>query len=204
MDGSISRCLADIKAGDADAIQPLWERYFEQLVRLARRRLRASSHPRTASDEEDVALSAFRAFFDGVQSGRFPRLSDRDDLWRVLFKITADKAIDQIRRESRQKQGGGHVRPETDLNPNHDVEDDVRLLDQVIGREPSPEFAAMIAEEYRRRLDALDDDRLRRIAELKLACYTNEEIKDRLGCSLRTVTLRLELIRKTWQAKLRS
>jgi hypothetical protein len=72
-------------------------------------------------------------------------------------------------------------------------------LDQIIGSEPSPEFAAMVAEEYLRRLDALGDETLRRIAELKLACYTNQEIRQQLGCSLRSVTLKLELIRKTWK-----
>jgi hypothetical protein len=57
----------------------------------------------------------------------------------------------------------------------------------------------MVAEEFRLRLDALGDDTLRRIAELKLACYTNDEIRQQLGCSLRTVTLKLELIRKIWR-----
>ena len=57
----------------------------------------------------------------------------------------------------------------------------------------------MVAEEYVRRLDELGDDTLRRIAELKLACHSNEEIRQQLGCSLRTVTLKLELIRKIWR-----
>ena len=80
-----------------------------------------------------------------------------------------------------------------------DDEDDGNPLDRIIGSEPSPEFAAMVAEEYVRRLDELGDETLRRIAELKLACYSNEEIRKQLGCSLRTITLRLELIRKIWQ-----
>lgn len=47
----------------------------------------------------------------------------------------------------------------------------------------------------------LEDQTLRRIAELKLACYTNEEIRQQLGCSLRGVTLKLELIRKKWSTR---
>jgi DNA-directed RNA polymerase specialized sigma24 family protein len=39
----------------------------------------------------------------------------------------------------------------------------------------------------------------RTIAELKLAGHTNSEIAGHLGCALRTVTLRLSRIRKTWQ-----
>src|SRR4051794_34074688 len=37
-------------------------------------------------------------------------------------------------------------------------------LDGVAGPEPSPEFAAMVAEEYRRRLESLEDETLRRVA----------------------------------------
>src|SRR3954465_10931710 len=61
-DGSVTRWLDDLKGGEGGeganaAVQPLWERYFERLVRLAHPRLRAA--PRGPADEEDVALSAF-------------------------------------------------------------------------------------------------------------------------------------------------
>ncbi|MGO8903190.1 MAG: ECF-type sigma factor [Isosphaeraceae bacterium] len=56
----------------------------------------------------------------------------------------------------------------------------------------------MAAEKYRKRVESLGDDTLRRIAERKLEGYTSQEIADRLSCALRTVTLKLELIRKTW------
>jgi hypothetical protein len=72
-------------------------------------------------------------------------------------------------------------------------------LDRFLGAGPSPEFAAGVAEEYRRRLDTLKDPALRVIAERKLAGFTNEEIARELGVSLRTVTLKLELIRKRWK-----
>jgi hypothetical protein len=56
-EGSVTRWLAELKAGDPAAAQRLWARYFADLVRLARARLRQA--PRAAEDEEDVALSAF-------------------------------------------------------------------------------------------------------------------------------------------------
>jgi ECF sigma factor len=118
-------------------------------------------HGSTAvNDEEDLALSAFQSLYQGVREGRFPRLADRDDLWRLLVHLTACKAVDQHRAENRQKRGACKI-----IN-----EGDGDLLDQVIGTEPSPEFAAMVAEEYRRRLDELGDEILKRIAELKRAC----------------------------------
>jgi DNA-directed RNA polymerase specialized sigma24 family protein len=57
----------------------------------------------------------------------------------------------------------------------------------------------MVAEEYGRRFDELGDETLRKIAEMKLTCYSNNEISQQLGCSLRTVRLKLELIRKKWR-----
>src|SRR5262245_39142835 len=107
--GSVTHWLTQLKMGDAEAAQPLWERYFEKLVRMAHRKLQASSRPRTIEDEEDVALSAFHSFCEAVQRGSFPRLDDRDDLWRVLICVTARKAIDQMERHAAQKRGGGRV-----------------------------------------------------------------------------------------------
>ncbi len=37
--GSVTRWINDLKDGELDAVQPLWERYFADLVRLARARL---------------------------------------------------------------------------------------------------------------------------------------------------------------------
>ena len=88
-DGSITRCVADLKAGDHAAAQVLWERYFDHLVRLARRRLAISKRTGADADEEDAALSAFDSFCAGLAGGRFPRLEDRDDLWGLLVVITA-------------------------------------------------------------------------------------------------------------------
>jgi DNA-directed RNA polymerase specialized sigma24 family protein len=203
--GSVTRWLGDLKAGNPQAFQPLWDRYYATLVERARAKLRALRIATPAHDEEDVASSAFHSLYQGIREGRFPRLDDRDDLWRLLVHLSACKALDQRRAESRQKRGCGKVFTETDLiaasvgfGAEDEDQDQPYALDQIIGSEPSPEFAAMVSEEYVRRLDELSDAKLRRIAELKLACYRNEEIRQQLGCSLRSVTLRLELIRKKW------
>jgi DNA-directed RNA polymerase specialized sigma24 family protein len=75
-------------------------------------------------------------------------------------------------------------------------------LAEVVGTEPTPEFAAMVAEEYRRLLEVLDDEELRRIATLKLEGYSDVDIAARLGCAVRTVARRLKLIRTLWGAEL--
>jgi len=195
--GSITHWIDELKAGDEAAAQPLWERYFARLVLLARAKLRATRRPSPVEDEEDAALSAFNSFCAGAARGRFPLLSDRDDLWRLLVVITARKACAQVQRRTRQKRGGGRVLEESAI-PGGSADGSTAGFDIVAGSEPTPEFAAMVTEEYRRLLEALDDDSLRQVALDRMAGYTNDEIAERLGCALRTVARRIDLIRKIW------
>src|SRR5689334_21866094 len=114
--GSVTRWLGELKPGDAAAAQPVWERYFAGLVRLARARLRATARPAGEADEEDAALSAFDSFCAGIARDRYPHLADRNDLWRLLVVITARKAGAQVRRRRRRKRGGDRVIGEADLH----------------------------------------------------------------------------------------
>jgi DNA-directed RNA polymerase specialized sigma24 family protein len=193
--GSVTRWIGPLKAGEVEAAQALWDRYFDGLVRLARTRLRDA--PLAAADEEDVALSAIHCLCRGAAAGRFPQLADRDNLWRLLATIAAQKAIDLQRRETREKRGGGKTRGEVELAVG---DNEASLVAQVVGREPSPEFAAQLDEEYRRQLDRLEDDGLRQIAVWKMEGYENDEIARRLGCGVRTVERKLGVIRAIWQA----
>jgi DNA-directed RNA polymerase specialized sigma24 family protein len=195
--GSVTRWIGALKDGEQAAVQPLWERYFQRLVQLARAKLRAGRHGATV-DEEDAALSAFDSFCAGVARGRFPRLDDRNDLWRLLVTLAARKLVDQARRTGRQKRGGGRVLDEAALDgPN--AEAGPSGLDALIGPEPSPALAALVAEEHRRLLESLGDETLRRIAALKMEGYTLEEIAAQLGCARRTVVNKLQLIRLKWE-----
>jgi DNA-directed RNA polymerase specialized sigma24 family protein len=180
---SVTHWLDQLRAGDPAAARPLWQRYFARLVALARRRLRGA--PRAVADEEDVALSAFDSFCRAAREDRFPELADRDDLWRLLVVLTERKAIDAVRRQGRAKRGGGRAAG----GP---------ALAALAGREPTPEFAALVAEECERLLGLLDDDALRTLALLKLEGYANGEIAERLGCALRTVERKLAVIRGLW------
>jgi RNA polymerase sigma factor (sigma-70 family) len=194
--GSVTHWLNLLKGGDAAAIQQLWEAYFPRLVGLARKKLHEA--PRRAADEEDVALSAFDSFCDGAAQGRFPRLTDRDDLWHVLVTITARKALQLVRHEQRQKRGGGTVRGESVFDEKSETADEPAGLEQIIGSEPTPAFAAQVAEEYQQLLARLGDADLRRVAVWKMEGYSNEEIAAKLGCVRRTVERKLALIRTLW------
>jgi RNA polymerase sigma factor (sigma-70 family) len=196
-DDRITHWLERIQAGrDESAIRHVWERYFERLVSLARRRLEGT--PRRVADEEDVALSAFRSFCEAAQNGRFPDLADRDDLWRILFRMTTRKAVDLIRYNARQKR---NIKGESAVMPRDPDGDLDRGLERIAGDEATPEFAAIVAEECHRLLAELDDDQLQSVATAKMEGYTNAEIAARLDCSLRTIERSLHLIRRIWEPR---
>ena len=198
-DGSVTGWIDRLKAGDHAAAQPLWERYFARLVGLARQRL--EGQPRRAADEEDVALSAFTRFCLGAERGQFPRLEDRDDLWQLLVVLTTRKAVDQFRHEHRAKRGAGEVLGESALGHASDSSSRQAGFDQIMGSEPTPQFAALVAEEYRWLLERLPDDLLRSIALYKMEGYTSDEIAQKLSRTVRTVERKLQRIRIIWSAE---
>lgn len=192
----VTQWIQRLGHGDRRAAELLWERYFAKLVELARRKL--AGIPRRAADEEDVALSAMHSFCQGMAEHRFEKVIDREDLWKLLVTITARKACAERRRHFAQKRGGGMVRGESAmLGLDHSSESEAGIGD-VLGSEPTPELALMVAEDCRRLLDRLQDETLRRVAVLALEGYGNSEIAEKLGCVTRTVERKLERIRHKW------
>jgi RNA polymerase sigma factor (sigma-70 family) len=191
--GSVTHWIGDLKDGGDAAAQLIWERYFEKLVHLARNRMRGRKLT-PVEDEEDAAISAFDSFCRRASLGKFPRLNDRDDLWRLLVVLTVRKVIDQLERERAVMRGPDKVVSEAVLKSP----DGRGGLDALAGREPSPEFAAMVAEQYTELRSTLGDDTLRKILDLRLEGYTREEIAARLNVAERTVTRKLDLIRHSW------
>jgi DNA-directed RNA polymerase specialized sigma24 family protein len=193
MPGSITALVERVKAGDHEAVRLLWQRYYPRLVGLARKRLQAA--PRRVADEEDAALSAFHSFCRRAEQGQFPDLKDRDDLWTLLAVLTARKAADLVKHVCRDKRGGGQVRGDSALRPA-DGDSGAAGFDAVEGDGPTPEEAAILAEEVETLLARLRDPALRQVAVWKLESYTNAEIAQRQSCSLATVERRLAIIRR--------
>lgn len=186
----ITAWLRKLEAGHDLAAQRLWDVFFERLVRLAQDRMRTSD--RRVADAEDVALSAFASFCRGVENQRFPELTDRQGLWRLLVSITIHKLLHLQRDQNRLKRGGGFraIEPPADSNAERSA------VDQLISREPTPEFAAQVAEQYDLWMKALNSEELTRLAEWKLEGFTNDEIAAKSGRTTRTVERKLNLIRK--------
>jgi len=152
--------------------------------------MRLWGFPRSAADEEDVALSALNSFFQGITKGRFPKLFDRHDLWTVLTVLTTRKACDLIEHETRAKRDWRQIK--------QDAAVDEAAVIRLISREPDPSLAAEITDRIRHLLNLLDDNQLRTIAVCKLEGYTNEEIAAQIDCALATVERRVALIRECW------
>ena len=202
-EGSVSRWLAELRTPErSTAQQELWNRYFQRLVGLARKRL--GDTPRRAMDEEDVALSTLNSFFDDIQQGRYPDLGERTGLWTLLASITARKAINQRHFETCAKRGGGKVRGDSVAGEYPFKGEAGRTFDRFPGDDLPPDDLVAISEECRRLMDALPSDQLRRIAQMKLEGCTNAEIAAEMRVVERTIERKLEVIRNRWSATTQS
>jgi DNA-directed RNA polymerase specialized sigma24 family protein len=181
-----------LKRGDHAAADLVWARYSRRLAGLARKRLRAAA--RRVADEQDVALSAFHSVCRRAQQGRFPKLDDRNDLWRLLVLVTLRKAFAHATREQCPSCGGGKVRPLSEL--------DEGALARALDKKPTPGQAFHAAERCRHLLAQLGDDSLRLTALRKLDGCTNSEIVAELGCVEATVERKLQRIRGLWAREL--
>jgi len=196
-DRAVTTWIEKLKNGNAQAAQKIWEESFARLVRLAKKKL--TGVPLRSFDGEDVALSAFRCFFEGVKKARFPQLADRNNLWALLVVITARKAISYRQRHARLKHGGGKVHGESAFGLPGCEASEIVGIGQVVGKEPVPEFTAQIAEELKRLFALLQDAGLQEIARMKLEGFTNKEIAKKGDCACGTIERKLRLIRKIWK-----
>ena len=197
---SVTQWIDRLKGGDREAVQRLFERYYERLVGEARRWLRRA--PAGPADEDDVAQVAFASLCRRAAEGRFPRLYDHNDLWQLLVVIAFRKTCNQMVHERRRQPQGGRVLHASALAAGPDGDESAMFAD-MIGQQPSAAMVAQTAEECRRLLAELGDKTLRRVALWKLEGYTNEEIAPLMnggeGRSLATVERKLKEIRLRWE-----
>jgi len=181
--GSVSIWLRDLKAGDQQSAQHLWNRYFQRLVVLARSRLMNRTR---VADEEDIALNALNSLFLAVQQGRYPNLSDRSELWPLLVSITLRKTTNQLKWNYAQKR-----------TPRAEVAQDE--MDHIAALDPGPEEVIQLSDQVQHLLQLLPDEKLARIARQRLAGDSVAEIAADLAVSRRTVARKLARIRQEWE-----
>ena len=193
---AITHWIEQLKEGDNEAARQLWNRYFDKLVCAAKKRL--AGGPNRAADEEDVVVSVFESLCRGAAKGQFERLTDRQDLWMLLLAITKQKSVNEIRRRTSQKRGGGAVRGES-VFTNLNDESGPLGIGQIASEEPTPELLIEADENLESLLAMLRNDELRQIATLRMEGTTNDEIAERLQLSERSVRRKVHLIRETWE-----
>jgi RNA polymerase sigma-70 factor (ECF subfamily) len=180
-----AQLLAGHEAGDAAATNELYNRYVDQLIRLARRRLAPQLARRL--DPEDVVQSAYRSFFAAAGEGRFV-LERSGDLWRLLTSITLNKLYRQVERNTAQKRDVGQERRLT-------TGDSCDFAVQVASREPSAGEAAALTDEVE--LVMRDFEPLHReMIQMRLQGYLVEEIARETARTQRTVLRVLERVRQ--------
>jgi len=189
---SVSEWLGRLKAGESEAAQLLWNRYSKSLIAMASRRM--ADMPKLAVDEEDIAQNVFSSVCRAAKNGHFSGVMSRDDLWWILLDFTKKKVVDHVRHESARKREFGHAKLNGDLGKTQHWVD----FDELVGREPTPEFAVMLDDQYRYLLGILRNDTLRNVAVLRIEGHSTAEIASRLAIGVRAIERKLQLIREQW------
>lgn len=185
---SVTRVLSDLKEGDQEAAEQIWERFFHRVCGLARKKL-GDARKRVA-DEEDIAQSAMHALYDGIQKDRFRKLENRDDLWQLLVMLTSRKAALVWRKQTRRKESGESVFAGGDDTVAGGI---ARVVDQT----PNDAYVDQLCDACDDLVSKLDP-KLQQVAAYKLQGYTNEEIGDLMERSVKSVERYLKMIRYEW------
>ena len=92
--GSITCLVPQLRGRDESAIETIWRRYVDRITDCG-----APGDSRSGpwcGDDEDVAQSAFRAFFEAAANDRLPPIASRNELWRLLLTFTRRKAVNDV------------------------------------------------------------------------------------------------------------
>lgn len=181
-DESVAVFFQQLRAGNQEGLEKLWQRFRPRLLGLAAATLGRQAPGIT--DAEDALQSAMVSFWQRAERGDFGSHLGQDDIWQILAVITKRKALRHRRRENAKMRGGGQVGS---------------LSDDVADNEFSPS-AGLVYEDFFNLLDA----NLRTYALLRVLGYSNREVADELGCSERKVERKMQLIRSIWDAEIAS
>jgi RNA polymerase sigma factor (sigma-70 family) len=153
------------------------DQYRRRLCQLVEREM--NRRFRRREDPEDVVQSAFRTFYRRSAQGEF-RIDSSADLWRLLETITRHKLLKHV-----EKLGTAKRNPKREEYPDGD---------NVPGRAPTPEEAAIAADLIEHALAGLDASYVT-IFNLRLQKHTEEEMAAKLNCTRTLVRTKLNRIR---------
>lgn len=193
---SITLLFQQLREGDPDSANRLWERFFDKLVAYASSQMEHAN--RRVSDEEDIACGVMTALCARADQCRLPTISNREDLWHILLSWTRHDVIDHVRRDKRQKRGGGNVRGDSYYDSP------LRSWSEALDSSPAPDLIAEMQEQYEGLLELLPNTVLREIAIDKMCGLTNGQIAAKLELTPRSIERKLALIRRHWSERIPS
>ena len=188
--------IKQLKEGDPESFQEIWNAFFPRLVVHAGNRLREMR--KREFDEEDIAISALKSMFRAVEANRIPILENSQDLFKILFTIANRKISTQGKRTFAKKRGPDLVRGDSVFGLTNG--DGTRGLNDFGDDAESHEIVVAFQDEFEFRLQQIDDAITRQIVLLKLEGLTNQEIAEQIGRSERTVKRKLDLLEKKWMS----
>jgi RNA polymerase sigma factor (sigma-70 family) len=198
--GSVTRFLEDLGSPDLGrrdaAAAAIWERYYSELLRYAASHF--SPRLRQRADAEDVLQSVFKSLYARMGEGSLPNVGTRDELIRFLVVITRRKTSSLANFHTREKRDMGRemIKPHDAGDAKGDEWDFYARLEQ---NRPTDEEGACFADTLEHYMALLPAE-LRPFVLLKMEGYTDQEIADKLGCSVRRVERKKSLIREYWQS----
>jgi RNA polymerase sigma-70 factor (ECF subfamily) len=183
---SFTDIMARLRGGDQGAAREIFQRFVDQLVRLAHRQFDAVM--RRKVDAEDVVQSAYKSFFLRYGDGKM-EIQNWGNLWGMLTVITLRKCFDRVEYHRAALRD---VRREA--SAQSDTTESLPWW-EAVARDPTPEEAAMLAETVEQLLRGLEIDE-RPVLEMSLQGYSSSEISQQTGVGERTVRRMRERIRK--------
>jgi RNA polymerase sigma factor (sigma-70 family) len=196
--GSVTRCIQQLKAGDLDAFEKIWQHYFEELLEVARGVMRQRKKW-SIVDEDDIVQNALLSVCRGFPKNKsYENVNSRESLWPILVAITKFKVADNFRRENAAKRGAGRVVSEANLERKDDNSTRVGLAQLVADEAPRPQDIAEMSEQLTILMGLLPRDDLKQIARLHLEGWKNHQIAEELEISTRSVERKLALVRDAW------
>ncbi len=196
--GSVSRWISQIRDGRDSAVTRMWKRFEARISMRASRRM--TGLPTNLQDQEDLVQSTFFACVNAIRTpGTSANLhmTTRLDFWKHLSRVIKNAVIDLSRKIERR--GGDYYGLSLDQQDNR-TGSAVREL-CVDYRERRPDEIVSSEDEVERLKRKLQTD-VQPVAREKLMGFTNQEIADRLGYSLRKVERSLNAIRVAWGSEL--
>jgi RNA polymerase sigma-70 factor (ECF subfamily) len=176
--------LPENEAPAPQAAGEVFDRFARRLIALAR--VHVDVRLQHKIDPEDVVQSVYKSFLLRYKNLPLDEES-AGGLWSLLTLITLRKCADRVRYYRAECRDVAR-----EATPHAETVEPWR---EAIGREPTPEQAAMLAETLESLLRDLSSQE-RPVVELSLQGYSTQEIGERLGRAERSVRRLRERVRR--------